>query len=216
MTAFTDFLPFLPGFIAAYSILFVAASSPGPAVAMLLGVSMGQGRRPALITTAGIATGSVVLNLATMAGIGLVLVNAAWAMGVIRLIGAGYLLWLAYGSFRKSVSGVQIKAANVPQLPAWRLYMMGFLLQVTNPKAIVFWLAISSIGATHGGGMGLVILFVTGAFAISFLCHGAWAMLLSSKPFRDIYSKARSWIEVGLGTFFVYAAYRLATDHGKT
>ena len=47
----SELSPFLPGFAAAYAILLVAASSPGPAVAMLLGISMAQGRAPALMVT---------------------------------------------------------------------------------------------------------------------------------------------------------------------
>ena len=47
---------YLPGIIAAYSILVVGASSPGPSVAMLIGLATGHGRRPALVATLGIAT----------------------------------------------------------------------------------------------------------------------------------------------------------------
>ena len=65
----TEFAPYLPGFIAAYAILLVGASSPGPAVAMLLGISTNQGRGPALVTCAGIATGSMTINILTMLGV---------------------------------------------------------------------------------------------------------------------------------------------------
>ena len=77
----TELSPYLPGFIAAYAILLVGASSPGPAVAMLLGISTTQGRGPALITCFGIATGSMTINLLTMVGVGLLLSQAAaWAL----------------------------------------------------------------------------------------------------------------------------------------
>ncbi|MEI4196771.1 LysE family translocator [Roseovarius sp. E0-M6] len=208
----TDFLPFLPGFLAAYAILVVAASSPGPAVAMLLGIAMGQGRAPALVAGMGIATGSVVLNLGTLAGVGLILTQAAWAMAVLRVIGGAYLLWLAWGAFRKAVHPPRIDAAPVAQRSMWRHFLKGFALQVTNPKAIVFWLAIASVGATAGGGPGVVALFVAGAFAISFGCHGAWALVLSSGPIRRAYGAARRWIEAALGAFFTLAAVKLATS----
>ena len=68
-----DLAPFLPGFIAAYAILFVAASSPGPAVAMLMGIGLTQGRSAALTASLGIATGSVIINIATLTGVGLLL-----------------------------------------------------------------------------------------------------------------------------------------------
>lgn len=205
-------LPFLPGFLAAFGILFIAASSPGPAVAMLLGISMGQGRKAALVASAGIAFGSVVINIATLIGIGLLLQQAAWAMAVLRLIGAGYLLWLAYGAFRKAASPPQIKPVEVPHRSLARMFAAGFALQVTNPKAIVFWLAIASIGATQGGGPGIIALFVAGAFCISFGCHAAWALVLSARPVRAAYQRSRRYIEGALGAFFTFAAFKLATS----
>ncbi|QYX57647.1 LysE family translocator [Roseovarius sp. SCSIO 43702] len=203
-------LSFLPGFAAAYAILVVAAASPGPAVAMLLGIATGQGRAPALVASAGIATGSVLLNLGTLAGVGLILAQAAWAMAVLRVIGGAYLLWLAWGAFRKAMRPPSITVAPVAARGASRHFLAGFLLQVTNPKAIVFWIAIASVGATTGGGAGVIALFVAGAFAISFACHGAWALVLSSGPIRRGYAVARRWIEAGLGAFFTVAAVRLA------
>ncbi len=209
-----DFAAFAPGFIAAYAILLVAATSPGPAVAMLLGIATSQGRAPALVTSAGIATGSMIINVCTLVGVGLLLSQAAWAMNILRLIGATYLLWLAYGAFRKALHPPRIAAAEAPRSSTGRLFLAGFLLQITNPKAIVFWLAIAAVGATTGGGAAVIALFVAGAWAISFVCHGGWALLLSSGPIRRGYARARRWIETALGTFFGFAAYKLAASEG--
>jgi len=206
-----DIAPFLPGFIAAYAILLVGASSPGPSVAMLIGVATGEGRAPALIATAGIALGSATINILTMLGVGLLLSHAAWAMTGLRIIGAAYLLYLAWGAFKKMRNPPDLEPLNVKRRNAWRHFMVGYLLQVTNPKAIAFWLAIASIGATAGGGIGIILLFIAGACTISFVCHGAWAMAMSARPIRTAYAHARRWIEGALGAFFVFAAYKLAT-----
>ena len=207
-----ELAPYLPGFLAAYAILFVAASSPGPAVAMLMGIGLTQGRSAALIASAGIATGSVFINIATLTGVGLLLERAAWAMSLLRLVGAAYLLWLAYGAFKKALNPPKVEAVEVPRQANAKLFLMRMLLQVTNPKAIVFWLAIASIGATTGGGLPVIALFVLGAFVISFACHGAWGLVLSARTARSTYAKARPAIEGVLGTFFTYAAFRLATE----
>ena len=207
-----DLVPFFPGFVAAYAILFVAASSPGPAVALLMGISLTQGRSPALIASAGVAMGSVVINIATLAGVGLLLEQAAWAMSILRFIGAAYLALLAYGAFRKTLNPPKLEAIEVPRQSASQLFLVGLLLQITNPKAIIFWLAIASISATSGGGILVVGLFVLGAFLISFGCHGAWALVMSAQTARQTYFRARPAIEGVLGTFFSYAAFRLATE----
>ena len=208
----TQIETFLPGFLAAYAILLVAASSPGPAVAMLLGIGTARGRGPALVASAGIATGSVVINVLTLLGVGLLLSQAAWAMTGLRWIGAAYLAWLACGSLRKAVAPPAVTVADVPAASARRYFAMGMLLQVTNPKAIAFWLAIAAVGATQGGGWTIVAAFVAGAWVISFGCHGAWAVLLSARPVRDLYARFRRWVEGALGGFMALMALRLATD----
>ena len=207
-----DLAPHLPGFLAAYAILLVGASSPGPSVAMILGIAMGQGRSPALVASAGVASGSILLNLGTLLGVGLILSQAAWAMTGLRVIGAAYLLYLAYGAFRRAVNPPELRPQDVVARGWRRHFAKGFALQVTNPKAIAFWLAIAAIGATEGGGPGVVALFVLGAFVISFACHGAWAVALSAAPVRAAYAAKRRWIEAALGAFIVFAAWKLATS----
>ncbi|SLN22314.1 Threonine efflux protein [Roseovarius litorisediminis] len=208
----TDLSLFLPGFIAAYTILLVGASSPGPSVAMLIGIATSQGRVPALAATLGIAVGSTTINLLTMLGVGLLLSQAAWAISLLRLIGAAYLLYLACGAFRKALNPPVLQPVTGKRRAAGKHFMAGYLLQITNPKAIAFWLAIASVGATDGAGTGIVAIFIAGAFLISFICHGAWAMALSAHPVRLAYSAGRRWIELTLGAFFTFAAYKLATS----
>lgn len=207
----TDYLQFLPAVLAAYAILLVGASSPGPAVAMLLGISMTQGRGPALITCLGIAVGSMTINILTMVGIGLILSQAAWAMSLLRVIGAAYLVWLAWGAFAKALNPPEVSVAATEVQVAPALFGKGYLLQVTNPKAIAFWLAIAAIGAVEGAPVTVVAAFVAGAFAISFSAHAVWALVLSSRPVRAAYASGRRWIEAGLGGFFTFAAFKLAT-----
>lgn len=204
--------PFLPGFAAAYAILFMAASSPGPAVALLLGVANDQGRGTALMTTLGIAFGSTTINLLTLVGVGLLLSQAAWAMSLLRLAGAAYLLWLAYGAFGKALNPPRIAATHTAPKAPLRHFMTGYGMQVLNPKAIAFWLAIASVGAVDGAGPAVIAAFVAGAFLISLGCHGFWALALSAAPVRRAYAAGRRWIEAGLGAFLTFAAFKLATS----
>ncbi|WP_147126174.1 LysE family translocator [Shimia ponticola] len=206
------FLTFLPGILAAYAILLVAASSPGPSVALLLGVGAAQGRAAAMLTTVGIAFGSVVLNALTLAGVGLLLEQAAWAFTALRVVGAAYLGWLAYGAFRKAANPTAVKVREIGHQTRGRLILTGFALQVTNPKAIVFWVAIHAVSGIALAPASVVAVFFVGAFAISFLCHGAWGVLFSSQAFRAAYAAGRRWIEAALGTFLAFMAFRLVTE----
>lgn len=207
----SEIATFLPGILAAYAILLVGASSPGPAVAMLLGMSTTQGRGAALVASLGIACGSMTLNILTMLGVGLLLSQAAWAMQALRIAGAAYLLWLAWGAFRKAVAPPGVETAQLARQPVAALFLKGYLIQVLNPKAIAFWVAIAAVGAVNGAPLPAVGAFVAGAFAISFTAHAAWALVLSSRPVRAAYISGRRWVEAGLGGVFAFAAFKLAT-----
>ena len=167
---------------------------------------------PRLSQPTGIAFGSATINILTLLGIGLLLSQTAWAMSVLRVIGAGYLLYLAYGAFRKMVNPPELDPIRTKPKPVWNLFATGYLLQVTNPKAIAFWLAIASVGAVEGAPMPVVLAFVFGAFLLSFSCHGAWALAMSAAPIRTAYAASRRWIEAALGMFFTFAAFKLATS----
>ncbi|MEL6691384.1 MAG: LysE family transporter, partial [Pseudomonadota bacterium] len=91
-------------------------------------------------------------------------------------------------------------------------FARGFALQATNPKAIVFWIAIHAVSGVATAPWAILVAFFIGAYLISFFCHGAWAMVFSSKVFQAAYARARRGVEAALGTFLAFMAFRLATE----
>ena len=206
-------LPWLPGFAAAYAIQAVAVASPGPGVALLLGLGLSQGRTAALAASLGIAVGAAALAFATTQGLGIVLERVAWLSTAIRVAGACYLVWLAIKSWQRALAPAAVNIAKAPSSGGFpRSFGIGLAMQLTNPKAIVFWLAIATVGATKDAPAGVVAIFVAGAFTISLAGHVVYAVLLSSLPFRLAYERARRWIEAGIGGCLMWFAFRLASD----
>ena len=123
-------------------------------------------------------------------------------MSLLRVIGTAYLLYLAWGALRKAIHPPVLTPADMAPRAPWRHFTHGYLLQVTNPKAVAFWLAIASFGAVEGASTGIALLFVAGAFGISLCCHAAWGLALSAWPVRAAYAKTRRGIESLLGGFF--------------
>ncbi|MEW9804430.1 LysE family translocator [Mesorhizobium marinum] len=202
---------YLPQLILAWSIQAMGILSPGPSVALILGVATTRGRLASLVTAFGVACGSIVLSVATVAGVTAILAQVAELMNALRWAGAAYLAWLAFKAFRNAASTPRLTVDKVGRESAWRTGLAGFMLQISNPKAIMFWLAIASVGGVGDAPLPVVALFVAVAFLNSFLGHGAYALLLSSAPARAAYQRARRWIEGGLGCFFLFAGFKLAT-----
>lgn len=110
--------------------------TPGVDMMFCLGQGLRSGPRAAIAGSAGISLGAMVH--ATLAGIGLgAMVTALpWLFDVIRWIGVGYLLWLAYCAFRGGIG-----TAKVVQTPPGRAFRDGLMVNLFNPKVILFALA---------------------------------------------------------------------------
>ena len=207
-------LEYLPQLLLAWSIQLIGVISPGPGVMLIVGVATSQGRLPSLITAFGIACASIILATATVLGIAALFAGAAKAMMVLRFIGATYLFWLAYKAFRNALTQSSFEPWQSSGVAAWRGALNGFVLQLSNPKAILVWLAIASAGGVGAAPTPVIVLFVAGAFATSFIGHGGYALLLSLSPVRRLFGRFRRWIESALGCFFLFAGYKLATAKG--
>ncbi|MCG8494381.1 MAG: LysE family translocator, partial [Sneathiellales bacterium] len=164
----------------------------------------------------GIASGSVVWGSLTAIGLTSVLLVYASIVTAIKIAGALYLLWLAFKAF-KSAARAGDPATHSLNLKggSFSYFRRGLLIQLTNPKAALTWIAIMSLGITATTPFWVSSLIVILASILSTLGHLAYAVLFSTSPVVRVYIKARRYIEAGLGTFFCFASYKLLTSKGS-
>lgn len=111
--------------------------TPGVDMMFCLGQGLRSGPGAAIAGSAGISLGALVHAALAGIGLGAAVTALPWLFDVIRWIGVGYLLWLAYGAFRGGIGGL----TNAPvTLPA-RAFRDGFMVNLFNPKVILFALA---------------------------------------------------------------------------
>jgi threonine/homoserine/homoserine lactone efflux protein len=109
---------------------------PGPAVLYVVTRSIEMGRGGGLASVAGITTGTVVFVALASAGLSSLLLASTAAFDAVRFAGAGYLVFL--GVRRLLGRGLDESAADAPPRTRQRAYMQGVLVNLTNPKTIVF------------------------------------------------------------------------------
>jgi len=125
----------LPGFVA---VILLVLIPPGPDMAYMLAVGLQSGRRSALKAILGIGTGMSVYAAAVVVGLGRVAQAYPLLLDAVKVLGALYLLWLAYVTIRnarRSVSGPGDVSTGRP-------YVRGVLVSLSNPKVILFFLAV--------------------------------------------------------------------------
>ena len=110
--------------------------TPGADMMFCLGQGLRAGPRAGWAASAGISAGGMVHVSIAGLGLGAAVQAMPWLFDVIRWVGVAYLLWLAWGALRQEFS-----ASEVPVRPARRAFRDGMLVNLTNPKVILFVLA---------------------------------------------------------------------------
>ncbi len=202
----------LPNLLVGWGVQWLGVLSPGPGVALILTMATTRGRTAAVTTCLGIASGAFLLAVVSVMGLATVLADIAWAMTAIKLAGAAFLAWLAWKSFGRALQPGDAPAPTADKGVQGKAALVGFTMQMSNPKAIIYWIAAAALAGLEAAPWPIIALFVAGGFVNSFLGHGLWAVALSSRPFLALYRAARRWVEGTLGAFFAFAAVSLATS----
>lgn len=196
-------------FLAASVVLAIA---PGPDNLFVLTQSALYGRSAGILVTLGLCTGVIVHTTGVALGVAAIFSTSAIAFNGLKILGAAYLLYLAWQAFRAGASGVDVAAQ--PRLSSRDLFLRGVLMNITNPKVAIFFLAFLPQFADPSNGSLTLQMFLLGAlFIVSALLVfstiawfagylGSW---LQSSP------KAQVIMNRIAGTVFAALALRLAT-----
>lgn len=115
------------------SILIAVSPGPGAAASMSAGLRFGYGG--ALRVIGGLQSALTIQVTVVALGLGAILTTSAHAFDLIRFLGAAYLIWLGIQKWRAPVEEID---AEAPAAAAEGLFVEGLLVNLTNPKAIVF------------------------------------------------------------------------------
>lgn len=198
--------------VLAFGSYVLAAASPGPSNMAIMATAMRDGRIPALILAGGVMTGSLVWALLAATGISTLLATCAEALIVIKLLGGLYLFYLAVRSGRSALQPIadftRTDAARKPPryLP---LYRQGVLMHISNPKAIMSWAAIMSLGLRENAPSGTLPAIIGGCAVLGVGIFGGYAILFSTARMIAVYCRLGRWIQGLFSALFAVAGLKL-------
>jgi threonine/homoserine/homoserine lactone efflux protein len=150
--------------------LFFAASvglalSPGPDNVFVLAQSALNGRKAGLLVTLGLCTGLLLHSAAVALGVAALIKNMDYGFLVIKLFGAVYLSYLALQLSKAEAMTIEQTRTAIP--PA-RLYRRGIIMNITNPKVAIFFLAfLPQFTHPEKGAMAVQLLMLGGIFIVA-------------------------------------------------
>jgi threonine/homoserine/homoserine lactone efflux protein len=190
----------------------VLVLTPGPNMIYCISRTLSQGRGAGLLSLAGVLLGFLVHLLAAAFGLTALLMAVPMAFGLIKMAGAAYLLWLAWQSVRPGGAG-PFQPRELPADPPGRLFRMGLVTNLLNPKVAMFYLSFFPQFLRPEEGSVLLQSLQLGAvqIAVSGLVNAL--LILGAAGITAFLSRSRGWLAAQrylMGAVLAGLAFRIA------
>ena len=191
--------------------------TPGPDMTLFVGRTLSGGRSAGLAALMGTATGCTLHTLAAVAGISALLAASPAAFWVLKIVGAAYLLWLAFQAIVKG-STFRLDVGERKQVSVLNNYLTGVGINIFNPKVVIFFITFlpQFVSASDPNAwkkmltLGLYfVLFSTPLMALMVLMADRMAKALLANP------KLTRLIDWLFGTIFAAFAVRILFTEGR-
>ncbi|HEY0870986.1 MAG TPA: LysE family translocator [Acidothermaceae bacterium] len=191
--------------------------TPGPNMMYLVSRSITQGRRAGFISLGGVAVGFLFYLTATNLGLSELFVAVPEMYVTVKLAGACYLGWLAFKALRPGGTSFFAPIALPPDSPR-RLFTMGLLTNLLNPKAAIMYLSLIPQFERPAAGHLIAQGFILGGVQIVASLTVNSCIVLAAGSISTFLRGRPAWLRVQrylMGTVLGALAVKLATDHAR-
>lgn len=189
----------------------INAVIPGADFAMVLRQSIAHGRRAAIFTSAGIATSILVHGSYTLLGLGVIVGNSLMLFNILKWAGAAYLVWLAISALRSAPpqppEASDLAGAKRGDFAAFAL---GFLTNLLNPKAVLFFLALFTTLVSVRTGNDIKVIYVLSMSLMLFAWFALVSVFFTTASVRQGFFRFGRWFNRVTGITFILLAVRVA------
>jgi threonine efflux protein len=191
------------------AVQLMAAMSPGPAFLVVTRISVGETRRTALGAAFGVATAALFWAVAATLGMHVLLTEAAWLYGVLKLAGGAYLIWLGIQAWRHADVPLAPAADDAVGMSCWQAWSLGFGTNLANLKVIVFFGSIFVTLFTPETPAWVRIAALVIVAANESWWYALVALLFSSRAAQATYRRAKRWLDRATGAVMMVFGLRL-------
>lgn len=157
---------------------------PGPSVLFSVGRALALGKLGGFLSVLGNTLGLIPVILAVSLGLGLIIAKSVVLFTILKVVGAAYIIYLGVQAIRHRHDAAA-KADSIAKKPAWRLIGEGFIVGMTNPKTLAFFVAVLPQFVDPNSGNVSLQMMELGAifFLLGLISDSVWA--LSAGAARD-------------------------------
>lgn len=206
-----ELLNYIDEFIVLASVAIIALLSPGPDFAFILKQNISYGKRSSLFASIGVGMGIFVHIAYCILGIGLIISKSIVLFSLIKYLGAGYLIYLGYKSFKSK--GIKIDNqyhAEHMQMSDMKSFSMGFLCNALNPKATLFFLSVFTVVISPETPVYVQSLYGLFCAIITMIWFIVLSLMLNQIKVRAFINLFSKWFEKAIGTVLILLGLKVA------
>ena len=205
---------YIPLFITVFVLNTVAAASPGPDMLVVMKNSIMYSRKSGMYTALGITSGIGVHVLYSLLGVGILIAESPTALTIIKYVGASYL---GYLGIKMILSGQLAKvenfAASNANLTISKSFQQGFITNLFNPKAVIFFVSLFTAIIDPGTPNSVLIVLGMEIVLATILWFTIVAMLFSHPKIRQWFLQRSLWFERITGVVLILLSINILIFH---
>lgn len=185
--------------------------SPGPDFFLVIKNAARYPRRAALMTSAGVVCGVTTHMSYCVAGLAVVITTTPWLFGLLKYAGAAYLVWVGLQALlSRGDSKMDVSQYMPQQTSLKKAFVQGYLCNLLNPKATLFFLAMFTQVLSVDSGFGEKIWYAAIIVGLSVLWWPLLVILIQSEPVRKGLAKAQKIVDKLLGGVLIALGVKVA------
>lgn len=196
--------------IPVFAVFIPALMLPGPDFVAVVRSAMTHGARAGLMTTLGVTAGLCLYATLSLVGLSALLVEYQWLTWLVRAAGGAYLVYLGVRLLLTKPAAIEIGDAPAPS--PRRAAAFGFLVTLTNPKAVVLFASVFATAVTAQTPAWLMGLMIGLVGLSSLVWYALVSLFMASAPVMRRFERARHWVERAAGACFVGLGGKLIAD----
>lgn len=191
----------------------LAAVSPGPDFVMTVRNSLCYSRRAGIFTSLGISLGLGIHLIYCAAGVGYIISKSLLLFSIIKWLGIIYLIYMGISSILAKGSKLEVTGERIgPDLTRMQAFKMGFLTNVLNPKATLFFLSLFTFVIGNATPLYVILTIAVIILGTAFVWFTIVSIFLAQQRVQRIFLKYEKAINYTLGGFLILLGVKIAVS----
>ncbi len=205
-----DFAPYVAALLTIAGIHIPALISPGPDFVLIVRNSLMYSRRSGIFAALGVTTGIAMHTTYTLFGLGLLMNDLI--LNIIRVLGALYLVYIGYRSFKAdfNTSATLEKKHHEEDLTPFQAFRSGFFCNALNPMVIVLFVTIFSSVLDLDTPLPIKGLYALEIIGLSFLWFGMVAFFITFDKIQEWVNRFNTWVQRATGSALIFFGIKVA------